>query len=142
MIVLEPGQRFDPETDKTFLFTRSGEGESEPLQLNGSPQPVPLKLKVGQRYRFRFINMTPTDSDLKFSMLDGDKPIKWKAVAKDGQTLPPEQAMFKEAKEQPLTVGETYDFEYEPEKPGELYLQASAFPRTWIRMSFAVSPPH
>jgi len=142
LLVLEPGQKFDPETDKTFLFTRGGEGFSEPLQLNGSPQPTPLALTAGKRYHLRFINMTPTDSDLKFSMLDGDKPIKWKAIAKDGQTLPPEQALIKDAKEQPLTVGETYDFEYQPEKPGELYLQASAFPRMWIRMSFTISPPH
>ena len=64
LIVLPPGEKFDPVTEKTFLFTSDGTDGTEPLLLNGVPQPVPIPLTVGTRYRFRFINITPDDSTL------------------------------------------------------------------------------
>jgi FtsP/CotA-like multicopper oxidase with cupredoxin domain len=90
LIVLEPGAKFDPATDKVFLFSRDGVEGNEPLLLNGSPQPPPIALIAGTTYRMRFINITAVDSDLTYSIVDATgAPVSWRAIAKDGQDLPP-----------------------------------------------------
>jgi FtsP/CotA-like multicopper oxidase with cupredoxin domain len=125
LIVLEPGQKFDPTVDKIFLIGRAGPDESVyPLVLNGSPQPGPLVLKAGTRYRFRFINIAPNDSDARISLLADSKPVQWRALAKDGWTLPDAQATTRPAI-QPITVGETYDFEFQPDHSGKLVLEVA-----------------
>ena len=48
--------------------------------------------------------------------------MRWKSVAKDGADLPPNQSTTKSAV-LTISVGETYDFEYEPSAPGELRLE-------------------
>lgn len=141
IIVLPPGEKFDPATDKIFLFSRDGTDGMEPLLLNGIPQPAPIPLTVGTRYRLRFINITPVDSNLSYSIVDGSgAPVQWRAVAKDGWDLPAEQTAPKNASEDDLSVGETRDYSFVPEKPGELYLRASAFQRMWVTATIIVSP--
>jgi len=142
IIVLPPGEKFDPATDKTFLFTRDGTDGPEPLLLNGIPQPPPIPLTVGTRYRLRFINITPVDSDLTYSIVDASgNPVQWRAIAKDGWDLAPEQTSPKPTREDYLSVGETRDYFFIPDKPGEFYLRAVAFPRMWISVTLIVSPP-
>ncbi len=141
IIVLPPGEKFDPATDKIFLFTRDGTDGTEPLLLNGIPQPAPIPLTVGTRYRLRFINITPVDSSLSYSIVDGSGvSMQWRAIAKDGWDLSTEQRLPKNASEDYLSVGETRDYSFVPDKPGELYLRASAFQRTWVTATLIVSP--
>jgi FtsP/CotA-like multicopper oxidase with cupredoxin domain len=129
LIVLEPGAKFNPSTDKIFLFTRDGVETNEPLLMNGTPQPPPISLTVGTTYRFRFINITPVDSDLTYSIVDATgAPLEWRAISKDGADLPPGQALVKK------TNGV-------PEKPGELYLRAASFQRMWVTTTLIVVPP-
>jgi len=139
LIVLPPGEKFDPASDKTFLFTRDGTDGTEPLLLNGIPQPAPIPLTVGTRYRFRFINITPVDSDLTYSIVDASgTPAQWRAIAKDGWDLSTDQTSPKPAHEDYLSVGETRDYFFTPDKPGELYLRAVAFQRMWISATLVV----
>jgi len=139
LIVMEPGQKFDPKVDKVFIIGRSGPDESKnPQLLNGSSQPGPLTLKAGTRYRFRFINIGTNDSDTWVSLLSDSKLVLWRALAKDGWTLPDAQATFRPAR-QGITVGETYDFEFVPERRGNLSLEVTAtFLETKITQSIAV----
>jgi FtsP/CotA-like multicopper oxidase with cupredoxin domain len=140
LIVVEPGQKYDPDVDKIFLISREGPEESEsPLLLNGSAQPPPLVLKLGTKYRLRLINIGTNDSDAVVSFLAGDaRPVQWRAVAKDGWTLPAIQATTRPAN-QVITVGETYDFEFLPERAGELTLQVSMkFLKTSLSQTIAV----
>jgi FtsP/CotA-like multicopper oxidase with cupredoxin domain len=132
IIVLEPGQRFDPETDKILFFGTAGT-EQNPVfgpfanfVLNGKTQPEPMNLKAGTRYRFRLFNLAG-DQPLVVSLNAGDAPITWRAVAKDGYPLPPAQATSRPAV---LTSdpGEIYDFEYTPAAPGELTLKFGPVP--------------
>jgi FtsP/CotA-like multicopper oxidase with cupredoxin domain len=142
IIVLPPGDKFDPATDKTFLFTRDGTDSTEPLLLNGIPQPAPIPLTIGTRYRLRFINITPVDSDLTYSIVDGNgTPLQWQAIAKDGRDFAANQTSPKPAHEDYLSVGETRDYYFTPDKPGEFYLRAVAFQRMWISVSLIVSAP-
>jgi manganese oxidase len=141
IIVLPPGEKFDPATDKTFLFTRDGTDGTEPLLLNGIAQPAPIPLTVGTRYRLRFINITPVDSDLTYSITDATgNLVQWRAIAKDGWDLSSEQTSPKPAHEPYLSVGETRDYFFTPEKAGEFYLRAVAFQRMWISVSLIASP--
>ena len=59
LIVLEPGQKYDPEHDRTFVFSM---GKYDPfgfmLLVNGYPQPDPVELHTATRYRLRLINIT------------------------------------------------------------------------------------
>jgi len=141
LIVLEPGMKFDPTTDKIFLFSRDGVESNEPLLMNGSPQPPPIALVAGTTYRMRFINITPVDSDLKYSIVDASgAPVSWRAIAKDGQDLPPQQAATTKTSGDAITVGETRDYSFTPEKVGELYLQAASFQRMWVKATLMVDP--
>ena len=51
-----------------------------------------------------------------------NQPVQWRAVGKDGAALPAFQATLRPAS-QVISVGETYDFEFEPASPGELHLE-------------------
>jgi FtsP/CotA-like multicopper oxidase with cupredoxin domain len=122
MIVLAPGQKYDPNTDISFLFSIS---PAQPygaglLLLNGSPQPAALRLKTGRTYRFRFINITPATDNLEVSLRDENGLAAWRELAKDAcdvKTEGPQKA------EQRVAIGETFDFEYRAEKAGEVTLQ-------------------
>ena len=141
IIVLPPGEKFDPATDKIFLFTRDGTDGTEPLLLSGISQPAPIPLTVGTRYRLRFINITPVDSVLSYSIVDSSgAPVQWRAIAKDGWDLPAEQTTPKNASEDYLSVGETRDYTFVPDKPGELYLRAVGYQRMWVTATLIVSP--
>lgn len=142
LIVLDPGKKYDPSTDKCFLFTRDGGEGTEPLLLNGSFQPEPINLTAGTQYRLRFINITPVDSDLTYSLVDASgAPVQWRAIAKDGHDLVVEQAVVKDAKGDAISVGETRDYFFTPQEAGELFLQAAAFQRMWVRTTLIVTLP-
>src|SRR5262245_17571715 len=84
IIVLEPGQSLDPETDRIMLISVKGPTDNTAIMLNGETDPGPIELKQGVRYRFRFINITPHDPLLTVSLLSGSSPVMWRAIAKDG----------------------------------------------------------
>jgi hypothetical protein len=84
-------------------------------------RPEPLRLKAGLTYRFRLINITPNNpppglAARRFFTL------RWRAVAKDGMDLPSRQALERDAR-QVVSVGETFDFEFEPAMKGDLRLE-------------------
>lgn len=126
IIVLEPGERFDPETDRILFFGTAGTGKNPvfgpfpSFVLNGKTQPEAMNLKAGTRYRFRLFNLAG-DMPLMVSLKAGDAPINWRAVAKDGYPLPPSQSVSRPAV-LVFDPGEIYDFEYTPPAAGELTL--------------------
>lgn len=115
LIVVQPGERFDPATDKVFIIGRAGPDDRlDPLVINGSAQPLSARLVEGQRYRFRFINITPNDQFVTASLFRNDELVTWKALAKDGAALPTKLVMEQPARQR-ISVGETYDFEFTPQ---------------------------
>ena len=94
--------------------------------MNGADQPKPMDLRVGQTYRFRLFNLAE-GGPIIVSLSDGAQPALWKSIAKDGAALPPSQA-----KTGPASLlfepGEIYDFEFKPEKPGDLTLKFGPAP--------------
>jgi FtsP/CotA-like multicopper oxidase with cupredoxin domain len=126
IIVVEPGTKFDPETDRILFFGTAGHqenvifGPTPSFVLNGKTQPEPMNLKVGTRYRFRLFNLAG-DSPTSVSIDAGKQPVLWRAVAKDGYPLPESQATMRPAKLM-FDPGEIYDFELTPTSAGELTL--------------------
>ena len=122
IIVLEPGQRYEPETDRIWILSQAGptRGASRArVTLNGSRSPV-IEMQAKRLHRIRLIHIAAT-VPLKFSLLRDTIPVAWRAVAKDGADLPPAQALVRPAR-QIIGVGEAYDFEFTPEEAGQLRL--------------------
>lgn len=121
MIVLAPGETYDPATDKSFLMSLS---PREPfgglLLMNGTPQPAQMRLRVGTTYRFRFMNITPTMDDLRIALRNTDGLVQWLPIAKDAAAV--HHAELQDA-EQHIAVGETFDFEYRADSEQELQLE-------------------
>lgn len=131
LIVSEPDEPFDPEIDKIFIISKAGPTFVAPVVLNGSAQPPVMRLRAGVKYRFRFINITPNNANVWISLRDKrtDGAIAaWRAIAKDGADLPAGQVVLQSA-EQRIAVGETYDFEFQRDQPGEVILEVHVPPR-------------
>ncbi len=140
LVVLEPGQKFDPATDRILLISKGGPGRETPvpnLWLNGSKEPEPVQLRVGAKYRFRLINITANVQGVYVSLLRGESPVNWRAIAKDGFDLPSAQAIVKPAR-QAVSVGETYDFEYEASSVGDLRFVVGGSSRGVLQMTVQV----
>lgn len=107
LLVLEPGDRFDPETDHVMVIGRAGPEVDAATLINGAPAPLEV-WRAGTRHRVRLINITPGDVVVA-SLGTPDAPVTWQPLAKDAAPVPPALAT-----EQPaavtIAVGETYDF--------------------------------
>jgi manganese oxidase len=130
LIVLEPGQKYDPEHDRTFVF---GASRYPPfgylLLVNGHPEPDPVELHTSTRYRLRLINITDNAADLRVRLVNKGVPVQWTVIAKDGADLPSAQ-LRPAAADMGITVGETYDVEYQADTPGisDLEIRQPSFP--------------
>jgi FtsP/CotA-like multicopper oxidase with cupredoxin domain len=144
LIVLAPGEEIDPERDVVFLIGRGGVGPDAPVLLSGSSEPPPLEWKIGTTYRLRFINITPSNHEIVRLLADTTLQ-SWRAFAKDGADLSPQQATERPAT-QFLGAGETYDFEFTPTLPGELTLVAEVrrfrMDPLFVRQPIHVPPIH
>ncbi|MGH7594451.1 MAG: multicopper oxidase domain-containing protein [Gemmatimonadales bacterium] len=122
IVVLEPGQHFDPETDHVFIGGWDGPDDAPPQRLlNGDSLPPPLVLRAGVAHRMRFINMSPA-GPYPFSLTRDGAVEQWRQLAKDGAELAPNRQIMQPARVL-IDVGETYDFEWRP-TPGAYELSA------------------
>jgi FtsP/CotA-like multicopper oxidase with cupredoxin domain len=112
LIVLPPGEKFDPTSDLVFLFSIGDFASLQEIALiNGTPQSKTLYLQTGKKYRFRLINISTNNQGMQVSLRNPDGPVDWRIIAKDGADLPPEAVRPSKA-QLPITVGETYDVEF------------------------------
>lgn len=118
IIVLEPGQKFDPSTDHVFIAGWDGTRGTPIITINGdSATGSPIEMAVGMPHRFRFINIGPAIR-LFFAIRRGADVITWRGVAKDGADLPRASIVTGPASRR-LGVGEMYDAEFMAREPGE-----------------------
>jgi hypothetical protein len=105
-----------------FIISQGGFDEtSDPVLLNGAIEAPPTVVRRGTRHRIRMIGITPVAS-ARVRLLAGDQPVVWRALAKDGADLPSDAEGPRPA-ELMISPGETYDFEIQPEQPGEWRLE-------------------
>jgi FtsP/CotA-like multicopper oxidase with cupredoxin domain len=123
LIVLPPGAKYDPDTERLVIVSSSPlPGVPEPVFINGELSPPPLEMRVGTKYRIRCMNITASNVNHFVRLAAGGQPVAWRNVAKDAIELPPEQVVVTD-QALSLAVGETRDFEYTPTEPGDLRVE-------------------
>ena len=98
------------------------DGPHAGLRVNGTPAPPPRDLRVGTTYRIRVADVAIYQQNLLVRLVRDSSVLTWRAVAKDGFTLPSQQATLRPSNAS-VNSGETADFEFTPETPGDLKLQ-------------------
>jgi FtsP/CotA-like multicopper oxidase with cupredoxin domain len=119
LIVLEPGQHWDPSRDLLFVISDDDKGG---LLINGSVTPPPSDLRVGTTYRIRIADIAVYRQNLYARIVRDSSTVIWRPVAKDGFTLPKAQAASGPSSAR-VSSGETADFNFIPESEGDLKLQ-------------------
>jgi FtsP/CotA-like multicopper oxidase with cupredoxin domain len=120
-VVLEEDEAWDPEHDLVFLYGDSPFRDDGIPVVNGSSSPDPIEMIAGETYRMRMMQITLGRPNTRLRLLSDGFPVRWTPVAKDGADLPVEQRRLEPA-DRTIAVGETYDYEYTPNRAGELIL--------------------
>jgi len=140
LIVLEPGERWDPARDLVILIS---DGVPDRVYINGSLAPAPIELEVGRTYRLRIADIAVFRQVLGVRLVRDSTPLAWRPIAKDGFALPAAQATVRPSVVN-LPSGETADFELTPDRPGEVALEVwsgpGGKPTLHGRLPFRVSP--
>jgi FtsP/CotA-like multicopper oxidase with cupredoxin domain len=126
LVVMDDPTAFDPRHDIVLLITvPRREADRDMVLLNGSLTPPLRELRVGERYRLRIVDIHPYRPSMIARLVSDSTPVTWRAVAKDGRDLPPDQATPR-ASVQQLGNGETYDFEFIPSQLGDFRFTVSS----------------
>jgi FtsP/CotA-like multicopper oxidase with cupredoxin domain len=127
LLVLEPGERFEPATDIELMLGRAVDAGANRHALNGRSEPPPIDVTVGTTYRLRIISMLPA-APVAVDLRTADGLLEWRPLAKDGALLPAALRRSGPAAIDGMGVGETYDFLWTPARPLDavLTLQNSA----------------
>jgi len=140
LLVVEPGQPFDPARDLIF---QAGEGPTLSAWLNGKAPGSTLdslKLQPAVEYRLRLMNVTMGGPYLEFWLSHGAVPVRWTPIARDGADLPPWQREMRWAR-QSVGIGETHDMAVTFTQPGDYALELRRRNGTVIiRQPITVSP--
>jgi FtsP/CotA-like multicopper oxidase with cupredoxin domain len=118
LVVLEPGEQWDREHDLVFVLS---DGVPRRIFINGSMNPPPRELQVGRTYRLRIADIAAYRLAVPVRLMRDSTLLTWRAVAKDGFTLPASQATMR-ASVADVLPGETADFEFTPDRSGDLLL--------------------
>ena len=121
LLVLEPDERWDPETDLPILVADAIVNGAPAPTINGRHPAAPRTVRAGTTHRLRLVSIGFAEP-VRVVLTAGGTPVPWVQVAKDGATLP---AALRVARTDSLWigVGETYDFEWTPAAPGEARLE-------------------
>jgi FtsP/CotA-like multicopper oxidase with cupredoxin domain len=142
ILVLPPGESYDPATDHTFMLAWDMKGthldfDEIRFVLNGTAEPAPLYLRRGASHRLRFINIAPAGGTRVTLVADSTIPIPWTPVALDGADLPP--ALVTERPGQMrIDVGETADFMFTPDSARSYTLLFGRPSRPFLRQELVV----
>jgi FtsP/CotA-like multicopper oxidase with cupredoxin domain len=123
-----------PSSDDYTFFLKGNHlvDPAHPVDINGEVNPDTVVLHVGRLARLRLLNLTRTNPRVEFSLtartdsaaklISDTMRVSWVPVAKDGFAFPPSRQVPR-ALPQVVSIGETYDFEYTPSRPGVLRLE-------------------
>jgi FtsP/CotA-like multicopper oxidase with cupredoxin domain len=123
IVVLEPGQRWDPAHDLVFTAGLDRTALDAPAVNGGNTEPE-FTMRAGDRVRMRFINIQP-EEPATYVLVRDARPADWRAMAKDGFELHGAQAAIGAAR-RTLWPGETFDAEFAPTAPGLYQLRMIA----------------
>jgi manganese oxidase len=133
LIVRDPGAAVSADDHVFFLKgSRLGPNAADPLDVNGQANPDTVVLHVGQPARLRFIGLSSVNPnatvwltarrDSSLINVTDTMAVQWRPLAKDGADLPL-AARGERPAHQIVSMGETYDFEYTPNRRGTLRIE-------------------
>lgn len=134
IVVLKPGERFDPSRDHVFVTGWDGETPANNVVVNGDKTAPPMELAAGVTHRLRFVNISPAVA-ISASLRRDSAVVSWRRRAKDGADLPASAARVVPALQR-LEVGETFDAEFTPPSAGVYTLAIAggpAAPHRYVR---------
>lgn len=129
LIVLPPGESLNATRERMILISSILPLKPPSLLMNGSKNAT-IDVLAGETYRVRIINIA-ANPPLNLSLRDGETPLQWRPIAKDGLDLPVAQMGVRPAVLR-IGVGETYDFEITPLKAGTVKIEAATDDRAVI----------
>jgi len=115
IVVLQPGQTFDPTTDHVYVAGANGPH----TVVNGDSLLPPIVFAAGT-HRLRFVNIRPADL-VRITLARDTSAVQWRIVAKDGADYPPARVAPGRA-DIVMDIGEVYDAEFDAREPGEYVL--------------------
>lgn len=140
IVVRDPGAAISPDDHVFFLKSSRLDGTgSTPVEINGQMHPDTIVMHAGRPARLRFINLSShhnsAHATFRLESIAGERSdagadaslVQWQPVAKDGFDLPATGRAPRAAR-QVVAIGETYDFEYTPDRPGLLRLRVTTTP--------------
>jgi len=137
MLVLEPGERFDPSTDLPFVIGRGITDGKRGALVNGARVFTPVRLRAGTSYRMRFLNLG-VNAPAKVVLHIDSIPLRWTPRAKDGADLPPTQSIEQLSTLRRIAVGETYDFVWKPTRAMRATLEITVLDVAGFRIPIEV----
>jgi manganese oxidase len=135
LIVRDPGTARSDDDHVFFLkSSRLDHGLATPVEINGRLNPDTVVFHAGRPARLRLINLSThyitSGAKIRLAVVPEGQPagrgamvaVQWLPIAKDGADLPVTARAPRPA-QQIVAMGETYDFEYTPARPGRLRLE-------------------
>jgi manganese oxidase len=119
LVVIEPGQQWDAAREMMVMIS---DGPHATFRVNGSASPPPRVLRVGTTYRIRLADAAIYHQHVSVRLVRDSSALTWRAVAKDGFTLPAQQAIVQPSATY-VASGETEDFDFTPDAPEDLKLE-------------------
>ncbi len=127
LIVLEPGQRYDPAKDFVAVVTSPADSaaEANSVLINGRAEPTPIEMRVGVPHRLRIVNITVARPGMRADLWQDSAMVQWRLLARDGADLPEAARVARQAR-YALSIGETVDVEITPRSAAPLRLEIRA----------------
>jgi manganese oxidase len=142
LIVREPGVAPSPD-EHVFFLNGSRRGHVHPLEINGSVASDTIVLRAGRPARLRLLSLAwsnPTPMLALTAPPDNASAdqrdtvvVRWTPLAKDGFDLPMSEQTPRPAR-QVVSMGETYDFAFTPNRPGLFKLEARTNPPPGVQV--------
>ena len=123
LIVLGENETYDPLTDHFYIvgWKNPNPNSRDELELNGSSgDPEMQRVVVGETHRIRLMHIAPAGR-VFVKMTKNDQPVPIKYLAKDGADVPEHLQILMDESPR-YGVGETADFSFTPEEPGNYKL--------------------
>jgi manganese oxidase len=119
LIVLEPGERWDPARDLVFVLS---DGVPRRIYINGALDPPVVDLQVGTTYRIRLADIAVDRPGLQIRLMREGSLLSWRPIARDGFELVASESTPRPASTN-VPSGVTADFAFTPDAAGELELR-------------------
>jgi manganese oxidase len=128
IIVLEPGQRYDPARDFVAIVTSPADSAAEATSvlINGRAEPPPIEMRVGVPHRLRIVNITVARPGMRADLWQDSSMVQWRLLARDGADLPAAVRDVARQARYALSIGETVDVEITPRSAAPLRLEIRA----------------